>query len=292
MRISDLLPSLRPVTMEDQAVFQRYYRAHPQCICEYTFAQMLLWGEDRAHLWTERDGHLLVCFQKRGEERTWYEPVGPDPARIIRDLLPPSEGNAYFYVSEGTAKNLGDISARATPERFDYVYDAHALRELKGCDYAEKRNFINRARKHGPEVVLLGPALAEEARAMLERWMAQQPREGMASLVDEITALDLAMKHWEALGLFGVGIRLNGQLEAFSFGVEQNETMFVEYFQKSTNVCPGLYPLVLHELALHLPEKYVDVNLEEDLGIPGLRTAKERWNPRCQIQKYAIDAQV
>lgn len=302
MRPEELIKQMRPVELIDQAVFDAYYTRFPQNICEYTFAQMLLWGESRQHLWTELDDHLIVCFQKREEGRKWYVPVGPDPARMIRDVMSPSEGFSYLYVPEEVANvfapfppggRAGDGGiVRATPERFDYVYDLPALRSLEGKHYAEKRNFINRAKKSNPEVVLLQSSMADECQSLLERWMHSQPREGMNSLVDEISSLRIAMENFEKLKLFGVGIRINGQLEAFSFGVELNPSMFVEYFQKSTNVIPGLYPLVLHELCKALPGKYIEINLEEDLGIPGLKTAKERWNPKYQVRKWEILAKV
>ncbi len=68
--------------------------------------------------------------------------------------------------------------------------------------------------------------------------------------------------------------------------------MFVEYFEKAADGIAGLYPLAVHELAKALPENFTELNLEEDLNIPGLRTAKQRWHPKFQVKKYEILAYI
>jgi hypothetical protein len=288
MRPDELLRGTSPVRIADAAVFEKYFSRYPQEICEYTFAQMFLWGESREHRWTECEDHLCVGFRKRGEEQLWYSPIGPDPAGMIQKLSP-AEGFSYLYVPDDVAQKLqGKFPVTETPERFDYVYDVQALRSLEGKHYGEKRNFINRARKVNPEIVPMNASLTQECIELLHRWNASQPRDGESSLLDEISALQLSMDNWDALHLFGIGVRVNGQLEGFSFGVEQNATMFVEYFEKATTVAAGLYPLLVHELAKALPAQYTALNLEEDLGLPGLRTAKQRWNPARMVRKYSL----
>ncbi len=289
MRPSELLPSLRPVTLRDKGVFSRYYGTFTQEICEATFAERFLWGESRSHLWGELEGHLLVSFQKRDGERMWYAPVGPNPMGLMRETMRPRDGFRYFYVPEFIAKEMREeVTVRETPGHFDYVYSVAAMRALEGKPYAEKRNFINRARKAGAQVVRLSARDGDACIDLLRRWAAEQPREGESSLKDEESALGAAMANFFPLDLFGVGITINGRLEAFSFGCPVSKTMFVEYFEKATTTVPGLYPLVLHELCNALPAPFTELNFEEDLGIPGLRTAKQRWNPSRMIKKFAI----
>ncbi len=62
----------------------------------------------------------------------------------------------------------------------------------------------------------------------------------------------------------------------------------MEYFEKASDGIAGLYPLAVHELAKALPLNFTDLNLEEDLNIPGLRTAKQRWHPKTLVKKYDI----
>lgn len=283
----------------DRAVFEKYLTAYPQEICESPFAERFLWGKPRQHLWGELDGHLIVSFQKRDGERLWYAPVGPDAAGLIKQQMSPNQGFFYWYVPEDVVKDLGchselveestsEFLVRETPDNFDYVYDIPSLRNLEGKAYAEKRNFINRARKLNPETVLLDSSMKDEALDLHYRWAEEQPREGESTLLDEEEAITASMENFEALGLFGIGIRINGRMEAFSYGCKLNASMFVEYFEKATTVTQGLYPLSVHELCKALPGNFTELNLEEDLGIPGLKTAKQRWSPKRMVRKYAM----
>jgi hypothetical protein len=45
-------------------------------------------------------------------------------------------------------------------------------------------------------------------------------------------------------------------------------------------------PALVHELACRLPEKYQLINLEEDLGLPGLRRAKLLYSPVDRLNVY------
>jgi hypothetical protein len=283
-----LLQDLRPVTLGDRGVFETYLTKYPQEICESPFAERFLWGEARKHLWGELEGHLVVCFQKRDGGRLWYAPVGPDPAALIGAKMSPNDGFSYWYVPENVASKLKEFAVTETPDNFDYVYDVAALKTLEGKPYAEKRNFINRAKKLNPETVLLNSSMKNDVIDLLYRWAKEDTRAGESTLLDEEEALALSMENFEALGLFGIGIRINGRLEAFSYGCMLNASMFVEYFEKATTAAQGLYPLAVHELCKALPAHFTELNLEEDLGIPGLKIAKQRWNPKRMVKKYSV----
>ncbi|MBI3619030.1 DUF2156 domain-containing protein [Candidatus Peregrinibacteria bacterium] len=283
---------MRPVRLEDRAALQRYFETYPQRVCEMCFSQMFLWGESRNHLFTEVEGHLVICFQKRNETRKWYPPIGPEPERIIRDLLPPSRGYIFLYIDEPLAQKLQGLglTLKEEPTRFDYVYSLEGLRTLVGSKYASKRNLIKKCLPFDPDVVPLNGLLHEECVSVLDRWMESEERPGMNSALDEISSLHLAMKNFEALKLLGVGIRIKGRLEAFAIGNALNPTMFLEQFEHANKAFIGLYPLVLHEFVKAVPLQYTELNREEDLGIPGLRTAKECWHPLYLVKKYSIAA--
>ncbi len=278
-----------PVTINDRALFADYFSRFPQEICEMTFTNMLLWGESRNHLVAEVEGHLITSFQKREEEQLWYPPVGPDPALIIRHILKPADGFHYLYVDEKTAMQLqSELPVQEEPNRFDYIYDLSALRSLYGSPYLKKRNFINRCNTYSPEVVRLDASMADEAEDLMERWRASRDRPGENSILDEVSSFRLALEHFDELELIGVALRINGRMEAFALGAPVSTTMFVEHFEKASEEVPGLYPTVLHELVKILPENFIELNKEEDLGIPGQKIAKESWHPSRMVKKYSI----
>lgn len=281
----------RQVTLDDQALFADYFSRFPQEICEMTFTNMFLWGESRDHRFAEIDGHLITSFQKREEERLWYPPIGPEPARIIREVLRPDAGFSWLYVDEKTAQDVTSVlEVVEEPDRFDYIYSLADLRALYGSRYLKKRNFINRCAKENPEVIPLHASMADECFDLMQRWHTSQERTGLNSILDEQSSFKLAMENFNALQMIGVALRINGRMEAFALGAPVSTTMFVEHFEKASDVVDGLYPTVLHELTKLIPETFIELNKEEDLGIPGQKMAKEGWHPSRMVKKYSISA--
>jgi hypothetical protein len=278
-----------PVTIQDKPLFDRYFQQYPQSVCEMTFTNMLLWGESRHHTFLELDGHLITSFQKTGERRMWYPPVGPHPAELIRTQLAPADGFAFLYLPESIADALkNDFDVRETPERFDYIFDLPGLRTLYGALYQKKRNYINRTKKFNPQVERMTVAMGPECEEVIHRWVQESERGNMQSIYDEISAFRLAMLHFDALRMTGVVIRIDGVMQAFALGAPVNDTMFVQHFEKALDTVPGLYPLVSQEIAKAIPEQFTELNKEEDLGMPGLMEAKSSWHPKYMLKKYAI----
>jgi hypothetical protein len=49
---------------------------------------------------------------------------------------------------------------------------------------------------------------------------------------------------------------------------------------------PLMTPVCVHELACQLADRYPWINLEEDLGLEGLRRAKQLYSPIRQEEVY------
>lgn len=50
----------------------------------------------------------------------------------------------------------------------------------------------------------------------------------------------------------------------------------------------GLYTAITKEFAAHAWDDVIYLNREEDMGIPGLRNAKEALHPEFMVKKYNV----
>jgi hypothetical protein len=90
------------------------------------------------------------------------------------------------------------------------------------------------------------------------------------------------------LELRGGAIRINGKIEAFRFGKKINEDTAVLHVEKANSEIRGLYTAINKEFASHAWDDVTYLNREEDMGVEGLRRAKESYHPEFMFKKYSV----
>jgi hypothetical protein len=102
----------------------------------------------------------------------------------------------------------------------------------------------------------------------------------------ERKALTYALRHFEELGLQGGMLRVEGKIVAFTYGMPINYDTFGVHVEKADTTFDGSYAMINYEFANHIPEQYIYLNREEDLGIEGLRKAKLSYHPVLRLEKF------
>ena len=89
------------------------------------------------------------------------------------------------------------------------------------------------------------------------------------------------------LGLEGCILETDAGQQAFILGYPDSQETFTMTMTKHDGSLPAQVTAVLvHELACQLSGKYRLINLEEDLGLPGLRRAKILYSPVDRLNVY------
>jgi hypothetical protein len=65
MTKDELLGLLRPVTLADKPLFDRYFARYSPTVSELTFTNAFCWAEIRHHLFGEYQGHLLISYRQK-----------------------------------------------------------------------------------------------------------------------------------------------------------------------------------------------------------------------------------
>ena len=104
----------------------------------------------------------------------------------------------------------------------------------------------------------------------------------------EQAALDKAFRHYGELGMDGL-VLLNGtQILAITLGSLLTEDTFDVQFEKAWADINGAYAAINCEFARYIRSKYPSVKFldrEEDMGIEGLRRAKQSYRPHHMVEK-------
>lgn len=281
-----ILP-LRPVTLADKPLFDRALSQYPQEISELTFAGLFCWAEIEHILFCEEEGNVIVGFRNRRGVLNFFPVIGPDWLRLMSWIVP---GCRRYHLSRIPEQSAQQIHAHGKPvfdrAHSDYVYSLAELRALQGKKFDSKRNFIRRFEKLRPTVKKLQSRDASACIAIQEKWLQSQANN--PSAVNESTALIKAFQHFDRLTLHGIGIFIKKKIVGFAIGEPLNQTTFVEHFEKALPEYTGVYPFLVRAFAQSIPQTFTHLNREQDLGMEGLRKAKESWHPTHIVRKYTL----
>ncbi len=290
---------LKPVSINDKALFDNYFSAFEPVNSEYTFTNMFMWRKSYNIRYAIIDDMLCVFSRhgKNGTESVNF-PIGTGnisaAMQKILDYFSNIGQNPVIRIyREDDIKKLND----AFPEKFiitedidsfDYVYNTSDLIELPGSKYHSKRNHINKFKSlFNFEYKPLTPPLCPECLEMFSRWC--HSKEGIVpGIAEQYEAVVELMENYEELGITGGVITVLDKVVAFSFGevLSQRNSMTVIHIEHADTDYHGSFPIMNQQFLEHEWSPFKYVNREEDMGLPGLRKAKQSYKPQRMIKKY------
>lgn len=290
----------KPITLEDKEIITSFTIPNNYQNCDFSFANMCSWRFLYNSEYAVVDDCLLIRFWIEDSSRIAYMmPVGNGDlkaaiALLEKDSLAHEHPLCMLGITPDAKERLeqllpGEFVYILERDYFDYVYLRENLATLKGKKYQSKRNHINNFKKrYAYEYIPITPEIVPKCLQLECKWYkANLSDRDSEELTDERRSLTYALHHYDTLGLIGGAIRVEGEIIAFSFGAPINHNTFGVHVEKADTQFDGAYTIINQEFASHLPEQYIYVNREEDLGIEGLRKAKLSYNPTILLEKSA-----
>ena len=277
--------------------------AENEC-CEYSFVNLLVWSIPY-ELKIAQVGGRVTGHLTRGKGPAYLYPVGSgDPRPIIDELRADAafrgEPFRLLCISRQGAEELGGLypgqfQMREDRDGFDYIYDIQRLSDLEGKRLHAKRNHIHRFVEAFPNwrVEPLTVENLPECLAMDEEWNEQnRGYAGDDSLTDENLALHVALAHFAPLGLEGLLLRGEDTVLGFTAGRAMNRHTYDVHFEKAFGNVQGAYAILNREFARWVRLRHPEIrwlNREDDMGVEGLRKAKQSYYPDRMVEKYLAD---
>lgn len=290
----NILKNMRLLSSADHHLIHEYFRAYPPRISEFTFTNLFAWRLARP-VWFMETNDTLVFFisgnkQRQTPDIMFGPPVGPG------DLLETLEnlGSAVSAAERLPAEFAGRLEQQGfavTMDRdnADYVYRVSDLAELAGRKYAKKRNHIKQClEENSCTYVEINAGNIGECLQMQDRWCHERDCARDPGLCGELTAIRESLTHFEEFDLLGGAIRINGEIMAYAIGERLHDTTAVWHFEKAMPQFHGLGQLINTWFAKHALKDFEFVNREQDMGIPGLRMAKESYYPHSMVEKIKV----
>ncbi|MFA6549257.1 MAG: phosphatidylglycerol lysyltransferase domain-containing protein [Candidatus Margulisiibacteriota bacterium] len=285
---------MQPFRLEDCDTVRAYLNAYQPEICELAMANLIIWQDfDRPQISLLND-NLCILIYSQTEPPFFLEPIGKNKIMETMDLCL-EKHPSFSRASKKLIQQLNpkDFHIKCLRAHCDYVYDRKKLAELKGKEFDGKRNHIKKFTRRHPhyQFVPLRPEDKKAALELFEKWFSVRQESRFFPRLAHIAqkkAVEQAFLHFEALHLIGGALKDGDALIGFTIGSQLNTHTASVHFAYADPSSAGSAQSLLSEACNKLFNAFPFVNLEQDLGIPGLRKAKLSYHPLRIEKKYEI----
>lgn len=290
------LENFSPVTLADKKIILPLLLANDVFFCDYSFANLFLWGDIFKTSWLFHDERLWIY---NGYDDLMLMPVGkaltlPELVAVSDMLRRDGKSGNFVLVDQDFVKDNAGLAhffnVEIDLDNGDYIYSSQKLVDLPGNKLHKKRNLINQFLALYPDYLCqpLQPSDLDACLKLSEKWCRQRVCEEL-DFDHETSALKRALRHFSELELQGLKISHGGELFAFSVFSELSSNMADVHFEKFDPEIKGIGQVINWETAKSLSPTYKYINREQDLGIAGLRQAKKSYLPEYIVSAYLLE---
>lgn len=280
----------------DIPLLKRYFELYPTRSCDFTIGGTFLWKELYDYEIAEYDNSLLIKgYLKDADTFVFYQPLGNINQETFNRLID-------SYCAERGLKHIV-IIPEETGADYDsglycddslyvqgwkeYLYNIEKFCGFPGKKMEKKRNHLHRfSNSYSPyEVVEITQDMSEELIEFTKKFCATHHDNELAQY--ESRQVIEALKSYDEYPYYGVAIKKDGKILAFSFGEKVGDTFFV-HVEKGDIEYEGVYQAISSEMAQHIKSRYPDVRLlnrEDDMGYESLKKSKESYHPDIFVYK-------
>ncbi|MBQ8002354.1 MAG: DUF2156 domain-containing protein [Clostridia bacterium] len=279
----------RKVVPKDKELFDKY-KSKTSKYSENSFVTLYLWDKYyNLHL-CEEGGFLFIRFTIDGKNQYLFPMGEGDVKKAFQKVMDEEEKITLRFVTDVQKEFIeqnfpNEFSFTLREDLCDYVYETQRLMTFSGKKLHGKKNHVNYFEKtyaYTYETVT-NEVAQKECRELLLRWVDDKTK-NLNPI--EHDAMEKVFDNFELFNLIGGVIRIEGEIVAMTFGERLTEDTVLVQIEKAREEIRGAYPMICKKF---LENEWADttfVNREEDMGLEGLRKAKESYCPIFKTLKY------
>ena len=291
--------AFHPIALSDKCWIEKYFSRFDNPVCNYTFANLFLWKTIYRTECCDNSGFLLIRFYYADSDKCVYlEPIGEgnvseilallqDDARQMGQPLRMESLSREFVEKVKKLPVGGNLFFFKNRDVANYVYEAELLRTLAGKNLQAKRNHIRKFEQLYPDYTSR-PLSADDARlalALFDQWEVRKLDHNRQQQMERVM-IESAFAHYNALGLEGLLLLVEGVVVAFTFGSRLNKDSFCVHVEKANSDFEGAFAIINKLMAQSLSSSYKYINREEDMGNENLRKAKLSYHPALLLNNF------
>jgi len=295
-------PGFQPVSIESREAIEKVIAKFPP-YSDFNFVSMYSWNVQNKMLVSQLNDNIVVQFKDYTSDAAFLSFIGDTNVdQTIKELLEYSSRNglspSLHLIPEhvvGLIKNPEDYVIKEDRDSHDYVVLALKFSELKGSDYASKRNGINKfLAQHSHHAVIkkleIDEKVAKEIIETFHNWRKESSK-NLDDSENELLAIEKLVKNASHFNLDTLGIYIDEDMVGFSIYEMLPNNYAIGHFEKALKSHNGLYDFLKHSTAANLNKRGVThINYEQDLGIEKLRYSKMLLHPETFLKKFTISA--
>jgi hypothetical protein len=256
--------------------------------CEINVANIYIWQDFYKPTLTKINNNLCIKITPFAEESYFIEPLGDNKIdETLQICLADTKKMSLLSESYINKITKTSLPIKNQIEHADYLYLTNDLSTFPGRKFDAKRNQINKFKRIYSNYQYEPVSIADSQNALSAFVEWYEGKDNFSNYEMQKTALEKSFTLFNSLNLFGSTIKLHNKLLGFSVMSKLSKEMVDLHFLYAAPI-PGLFQTLLNETCLNLPTNYKFINLEQDLGIEGIKKSKLSYHPLKLENKFEI----
>lgn len=296
-----VFPNFKPLEITDKSEISALTKIHKP-YSDFGFTSIFSWDTRQDIEISSLNKNLVLKFSDYINGSKFFTFIGDNAVdETIEKLLDYAGRHGLtpeLKLMPETVVNLIKDKARFSiledRDNFDYILSVEDQITLPGKDHAKRRYVLNKFHTtYGDNLRISKLNLSDRAVQaqvidMFERWEKSMGKE-RSETESELVAIKRLMDHVEELDVQLLGVFINDSLAGFSIYEIVQDNYGVIHFEKADVTFKGIFQYLKHAAAKELyANKQVYINIEQDLGIAGLRESKSSHHPVHFLKKYTV----